>query len=135
MRVLGVDFGFRRIGIAVGETEPRVASARPQIPATGSLERNAAAIAEIAEREGAKALVLGVPRNPEGDDRMERLCLRLSDRLRALGWDVELIDESLSTVQAEQTLANSGLKAASRKRIRDSEAARIILERYFDGLP
>ncbi len=87
-------------------------------------------IADLARQEEARTVVLGVPYHEE-DMRMERICLMLADHIRALGLNVETVDESLSSVEANQNLAEMGFKAAARRKRIDSEAACGILERYF----
>lgn len=130
MRVLGVDLGKLRIGIAVGESEFEVATPRPNLKASGTLKKDADAIDSLAKREAVERIIVGLPLNEE-DDRMARICGMLAEHLRALGWDVELVNESFSSVQAEEHLRE--LKGSVRARRKDGEAAAIILERYFDG--
>lgn len=130
MRLVGIDFGGRRIGVAVGESVPLATSARAPLNATGSLERDAKAIAEIVKKEMADGVVVGIPLNPLGSDRMERICRQLADRLMRAGMLVFTIDESLSTIESEVRLAGVSKR---RKRI-DGESARVILERHFGGL-
>lgn len=127
-----MDFGFRRIGIAVGESEPRITGGRPPLAASGSLSRDASAIARLAKAEGAERIVVGVPKHPQGARRMERVCLELAKALESLGWQVATVNEALSSREAERTLR--GLSPTKRKARQDAEAAKVILERYFDGL-
>ncbi len=133
MRLLGVDWGSRRIGFAVGELEVGVASPRTPLPASGSLQTDASRIAAMAAVEEVERIVIGLPvqPDPEGDPRQQRLCRTLADKLRAQGLDVALVDESLTSVEAEANLRTTGEPAAHRRRRRDGEAACLILERYF----
>jgi len=132
VRVLGVDLGRVRIGLAVGETEFKIATPRAPLTASGTLAKDALAIGEIAKREEVDRVVVGQPVNAE-DERMARVCAMLADSIRALGWQVDLVDESFSSVQAEANLVQADLKGSDRRARRDGEAAAIILERYFDG--
>lgn len=134
MRVLGVDFGFARIGLAVGESEHGITSMRPPIAASGKLADDAAKIAALAKREEAEVVVVGLPYEEDGTaGRMVRVCLQLADRLQEQGCTVATVDESGSTHAAEANLRQqSELKASQRRKMRDAEAARIILERFFD---
>lgn len=129
MRVLGVDFGFKRIGLAVGESALALA-ARPTLTASGGLKKDAAALHVIAEREQVEAIVLGVPLGNESD-RQARICRTLASHLRELGWTVHEVDESLSTKEASQRMDTSGWTAAQHKRTIDARSALIILERFF----
>lgn len=129
MRVLGVDFGFKRIGLAVGESALALA-ARPTLAASGGLKKDAAALHAIAEREQVEAIVLGVPLGNESD-RQARICRTLASHLRELGWTVHEVDEALSTKEASQRMDGSGWTAAQHKRTIDARSALIILERFF----
>lgn len=131
MRLLGVDFGQKRIGLAVGETEFGVTSPRPAMSASGSLTRDAESIASLARAEEAQLIVLGLPGTFEEDDRQLRLCGILADNLRGLGWTVELVDEAMTSVEAHEAAREVGLTAAERRRVVDSEAACRILDRYL----
>lgn len=134
MRLLGVDFGFKRIGLAIGETDARIATPRPAMAASGALKRDAEALNLLARREQAKAIVLGYPLGDEGETgRMARIARTLKEHLEALGHQVHLVDESLTSVEAESAMLEAGLKASERKKARDGEAACRILERYMDG--
>jgi len=127
-----VDFGSKRIGLAVGESGFGVASPRPSLPASGTLAADARAICAEAERQGAEAIVVGLPLAEDGSDtRMARVCRQLADRLRELGWNVHLADERLTSVEAERAMRGAGLKGAETRRRKDGEAAARILERFF----
>ncbi|MFQ3588355.1 MAG: Holliday junction resolvase RuvX [Fimbriimonadaceae bacterium] len=130
MRLLGVDFGSRRIGIALAESDFGISSTRPSLKASGTLERDAEAIAAVARRERADTVVVGIPENPE-DERMSRVCRQLAEKIAALGLDVRTVDEALTTALAESDLAAQGLKASAIRRRKDGEAARRILDRFL----
>lgn len=130
MRCLGVDFGGKRIGIAVGDAEFRVTSARPPLGAAGDLRKDALAIAELARREGVDAIVVGIPFAQ--DSRMQSVCLQLAERIREQGLSVQTVDESFTSIESESNLRSLGGTAAKRRRMRDGEAARLILERFFE---
>lgn len=131
MRVVGVDFGSKRIGIAVGETERATPSPRPAIASSKGLAGNARALKAIVEKETAEAIALGVPHN-EQDGSMAKVCERLAEELRDQGITVFEVDESLTSVDAEERLRAFGWTAAQRNRYKDSEAACLILERFFE---
>ncbi len=129
MRFLGVDFGGARIGLAVGESEFGITTARPNIASEKSLAKNAELLSKFAKREDVERIVLGIPLY--SDDRMANVCRQLGEQLKALGWHVELVDESYTSVEAETDLRQYDLKASQRRKLRDGEAARRILERFF----
>lgn len=132
IRLLGIDFGFKRIGVAVGETSLGIATARPPIAASGALKRDAEAIVRIAKNEQADVVVIGLPLEEIGEGRMARICRTLGSHVSESGQRVEFVDESMSSVQAEATLIADDLKASQRRKLRDGEAARLILERYMN---
>jgi len=132
LRALGIDFGSKRIGVAVGVSEPMVTTARPPLTPTGTLAKDAAAIVALAQKEEADAVVVGIPENPD-DPRMANVCRKLAESIRALGLNVAEVDEAMSSVEAEANLLETELTAAGRRKLRDGEAARIILERYFEA--
>ena len=134
MRALGVDFGGKRIGIAVAEVEARVASPRVAIAATGALRRDAAAISELCKKEMAEVVVVGEPLDAEGGaTKMSKICRKLGDEIALLGHEVRFVDESMTSVGATADLRAQDWTAAQRRRHIDSEAACRILERFFDA--
>jgi putative Holliday junction resolvase len=134
MRLLGVDFGAARIGIAVAESEPRVVTPRKPLQASGTLAKDAIALAKLAQSEQVDALILGLPYHENANDqgKMQRICQRLAGEIEKHGVRVHLQDESMTSVEAESHLLQADLKASQRKRLRDGEAAAIILERFLD---
>ena len=134
MRLLGIDFGFKRIGVAIGESEVGIVTPRSAIAASGGLKADAKTIAALARKEEVKAIVLGLPVEETGNEgRMARICRTLAQHLTDLGETVHLVDEKYSSIEAEQVLAEAGLKPSQWKEHKDSEAAGLILERYFNG--
>lgn len=133
MRVLGIDLGLKRIGIAFGESDHGVTSARPPLAASGTLGRDAQTISDLARREHAEALIVGLPLGEEGEDgKIAKAGLKLAEKLRELGWTVHTVNEAMTSVEAEANLRADDFKASVRRKMRDGEAARLILERYFN---
>lgn len=132
MRLLGVDFGFKRIGIAIAETQHSIISPRPSLEASGVLKRDAEALSLLARKEEVDCIVLGLPLENGTEGKMAKICRRVADLLQASGHEVRCVDESLSSVEAERALRDDGLKASERRKLKDGEAARLILERYLD---
>ncbi len=129
MRALGIDFGERRIGIAISDPEGRYA-----LP-SGTLERRSdaeavAALAEIADREGIAWIVIGEPRGPGGrpGDAAARARSFAAKLARRTGLPVETIDETLTSREADARLRDAGLAAAERRSRRDALAAQLLLE-------
>ena len=134
MRLLAVDWGTKRIGIAVGESDHKIATARNPITPTGTLKKDAMNLVQLAKTEQAQAIVLGLPLEPGGTEgRMAKIARMLAEEIKQAGMRVELVDETLTSVQAESEMTSQGLKASRRRKLRDGEAACLILERFLHG--
>ena len=130
--VIGLDHGRRRIGVAVGNEETGQAFPRPAL-----LRRKAAAdieqIAELARAEGARQIVLGLPRNMDGSEGSQADAARaFGAQLTAIGLDVVFVDERLTSWQAGEQLAAAGRRPQRRSGEKDSAAARLILQEWLD---
>lgn len=131
--MLGVDFGSVRIGLAAGDTLAKVASPRPMVASVEGLSKNVQTLIEAAKKEAAKAIVIGLPLGPEGEETpMSRVCRKLADLVRQEGWTVFEVDETLTSATAAERLLEHEVTAAKRARRLDSEAACLILERFFE---
>jgi putative Holliday junction resolvase len=133
-RVIGIDLGARRIGVAL--TDELWLTAQPQatIPRRGG-QRDLDAIRDLVRAHGAGRVVLGLPLSPEGErGRAAKSAEAFAERLRAtIDVPVELIDESFSTVEAEEVLLAADLSRARRRQVVDKIAAAIILRRWLDA--
>lgn len=130
MRVLAVDFGGTRIGLAAGSHEGGFPRALPHLPASGTLAKDAAAIAAIAKKEDAELIILGLPLNEEGETKMSKICRMLGEKIAALGLKVETVDETLTSHESETLMKEAGLKGSQIRKKVDGEAAIRILERW-----
>ena len=134
MRVLGVDFGFARIGIATGETEFRITSSKGILKASKSLAKDAATLVSLAKKEGCEQIIVGLPilENAHDDGRMQRICRSLAKNISLLSMPVILVDESFTSVAAESKLYDLGYKQTKVKKLKDCLSAELILERFFE---
>jgi putative Holliday junction resolvase len=130
---MGVDFGFKRIGIAFAEADPHVVTPRPSIAASGTLKKDAQTLAAMARKELADRIVIGLPVEESGEEgRMARICRTLAGHIEDAGIMVSLVDESLTSVLAEANLRSEQNRRASEiRKLKDGEAARLILERFL----
>jgi putative Holliday junction resolvase len=133
VRILGVDPGSRRIGLALSDEEGRIALPLDTLVRSG--EDAAGAVAERARHEGAREIVIGLPLEMDGTDgpaakRARRFAAAVE---RASGVHVVLWDERLTTVVAERALREAGVKGADRKRVVDQAAATVLLQGYLDA--
>lgn len=133
-RVLGIDLGSRRIGVAVSDGLGLTAQPRATLPRHGGM-RDMDSIAKVAREADADRIVVGLPLDPEGNEGAAATRARaFADKLRAtLQIPVELCDESFSTVEAEEVLIAADLSRARRKQVVDKVAAAIILQRWLDA--
>jgi putative Holliday junction resolvase len=132
-RVLGIDLGSRRIGVALSDGLGLTAQPRTMIARHGGV-RDLDAIAAEVKATGASRIVLGLPLDPEGLEGPAALRARaFADKLQAaLAVPVDLIDESFSTVEAEIPLLAADVSRAKRKQVVDKLAAAVILQRWLD---
>ena len=140
MRVLGVDYGRRRIGLALSDATGLLARPWKTIARQGSAARVANSItAEVsrlqAEDEGLEAVVLGFPRRLNGSPNDQTsLVEKLAESLRGrLSVPVILQDERLSSKEAEALLARRVKDWRKRKALLDAAAAAVILQDYLDS--
>jgi putative Holliday junction resolvase len=133
-RVLGIDLGSRRIGVAVSDGLGLTAQPRATIARHGGV-RDIDAIAAAVKDADADRIVLGLPLDCEGQEGPAAQRARVfGDKLRAaLHLPVELIDESFSTVEAEAVLLAADVSRARRKEVVDKMAAAVILQRWLDA--
>jgi len=142
VRALGVDYGRRRIGLAVSDATGLLARPWKTIAREGGTEQVAATLGrEIAalasEADGLAAVVLGFPRKLSGEpDEQTSRVEALTARLRALvDLPVILQDERLSSREAERLLALREKDWRKRKPLLDAASAAVILQDYLDGQP
>jgi putative pre-16S rRNA nuclease len=132
-RVIGLDHGSRRVGVAVGDTETGMAFARPAIQRRGGTA-DLDAIVALARAEEAERLVLGLPRNMDGSEGPQAAAARaFGEQLAAIGLEVAYVDERLTSWDARERLAATGSKPSRRSGEVDSAAARLILQEYLDA--
>lgn len=134
MRLLGLDVGEKRIGLAICDEEGRVATPLRTLERRGG-EADAHAIAEIVREVGAQGLVAGLPLTLEGrEGAAARQARRFTDRVAAhLGFEARYVDERFSTAQAERVLIEADVRRNKRRRVVDALAASLILQAYLDG--
>jgi len=133
MKILAVDPGDARIGLAI--SDPTATLARPlQIIPHEARDVDVERIAAIAKEQGAEFIVVGHAHNEHGrPTRSGRKASRLADALRGTtGLDVELVEESFTTQLVHQTRLELGVKRKKRRAPADAEAAAVLLQGYLD---
>ena len=134
MRILGVDLGERRIGIAASDLLGVTAQPVGVLEAKSEAE-DIARVRERAEERRAGKIVVGLPLNMDGSEGpAARKARRFAAALeREAGLEVELWDERLTTVEAERMLIAADQRRAKRRQVRDRVAAALILQSYLDA--
>jgi putative Holliday junction resolvase len=139
MRVVGIDLGERRVGVAVSDSDGTLASPYDVIERSGDASRDHAEIARIVTEVGASTVVVGLPLSLDGSlGPAAREARTEADRLAdVVGVPVETHDERLTSVSAGRSLAQSGLRRAGRRQARrgsvDKVAAAIMLQSWLDS--
>lgn len=135
-RVLGIDFGERRVGLALSDPSATIAQALPTIVRRAGKRPPIAAIVELIQQHEVERIVLGLPLNLNGDEtewtaQVRDFGTKLAERS---GIPVDFLDERLTSVQAERAVRSIGLKRSQREqkdRI-DAAAAVLLLQTFLD---
>lgn len=138
MRVMGLDYGSKTVGVAVSDALKITAQAVETIERKeeNKLRRTLARIEELVGEYEVEAIVLGFPKNMNNTlgERAQR-SLEFKEMLeRRIGIPVLMWDERLTTVEAERTLMESKVRREDRKKYVDKIAAVFILQGYLDSL-
>jgi putative Holliday junction resolvase len=133
MRILGLDLGSKRIGVALSDPDGTIASPLTTLERQGG-QRDLAALAELARLHEVGAIVVGLPLHMDGRRGPEAEAARAFARrlAAATGLPVETLDERLTTVEAERALRESGRKGKERRAVIDSVAAAILLRTWLE---
>ncbi len=133
-RLLGIDHGRRRMGIAVADTETGVAFARPALRLGG--RAGLEAVVSLARDERAELVIVGLPRNMDGSEGSQAAQARaFGAALVAAGIRVVYVDERLTTWEARRQLESADRRPSRASGELDSAAARLILQDYLDSGP
>jgi len=133
MRVLGLDIGDRRIGVAISDETGAVAQGRGVFLRRGE-HQDLSYFADLCRRERVGVIVVGLPLNMDGSEGKQAAKVRafaaaLAERT---GLPVEFLDERLTTVEADRVLSQAGLSERRKRKLRDELAAVLILQAWLD---
>ena len=133
MRILAVDPGSKRVGLAVSDPTATIAQALTTVPAEPA-DTLVSRLAEIAKAQEARRIVVGLPLRLDGRRGPEAVAAKvLADRLRKeSGLPVELVDERLTTAAAERSLIAGGMRREKRRLSIDGVAATLLLQGHLD---
>ena len=137
MRIMGLDYGSKTVGVALSDELLLTAQAREIIrrKEENKLRRTLARIEELIQEFGVEKIVLGLPLNmDQTPSERSQLCLEFKDKIeRRTGVPVVMWDERLTTVEADEIMDEVGIKGRDRKEYVDMIAAQIILQDYLDN--
>ena len=135
-RILGVDFGDTRTGLAVSDASRFLASGIGYV-SPGGIQKTADKVAEVAREQKVSAIVVGLPKNMDGSEgfRAER-CREFAGLLREQLEDIPIamIDERMTTMSASRYLNETNTRGQKRKGVIDTLSAQIILQNALDRL-
>ena len=133
-KILGVDFGDRRTGVAISDDSRTIAFPRERLDCP-RVEQAAAAVARLAEAEGVAEIVVGYPLNMNNSmgPRAARTDEFLAELAKRTAIPLKKWDERLSTKIAESVLIEAGTSREKRRGVVDKLAAQVILQGYLDA--
>ncbi|WIV18416.1 Holliday junction resolvase RuvX [Paenibacillus polygoni] len=134
MKILGLDYGDRRIGVALSDAFGWTAQGLEVIERRRDGDE-IARITELVKMNEVSEIVVGLPKNMNGTvGPRGEICIEFAETLReTLDLPVHLWDERLSTVSAERTLVDADVSRKKRKKVVDKMAASLILQNYLDA--
>ena len=137
MRIMGLDYGSKTVGVALSDEFLLTAGAKEIIrrKEENKLRRTLARIEELIEEFKVEKIVLGLPVNMDQTPSVRsELCLEFKDKIeRRCGIPVIMWDERLTTVEADEIMDEAGIKGRERKEYVDMIAAQVILQDYLDN--
>jgi len=135
LRVLGLDIGEQRIGVALSDPLGWTAQGLDTIKRSGDLEQDIAQITKIIAEHGVQKIVVGLPKNMNGTlgpqaEKVQEFAHELEKKAFV---QVNFWDERLTTVAAEKALISADISRKKRKQVIDKLAAVVILQNYLDS--
>lgn len=139
-KLLGVDFGDKRTGLAISNDMRTLASGITQI-SVGGMQKTAAAVAQVAKDRAVVGVVVGLPVNMDGShgpraQHAEKFAGLLREALAALAVEIPVVmqDERMTTMAASRYLNETDTRGSKRKGVIDTLSAEIILQNALDKL-
>jgi putative holliday junction resolvase len=135
-RVVGVDLGTKRVGVAVSDPAGVLASPYEVLERTGDLDRDRRRLKEIVDEVEAVLVVVGLPLSMDGSiGRAATAALAEADKLAEVlaPVPVETFDERLTTVSADRSMMQRKMNAQARRKVVDKVAAAVMLQAWLDS--
>jgi len=132
-RTLGIDFGTRRIGLALSDPTGTLASPLPFLENSGP-QKVATALQDLVQAQDVQTVVIGLPRNMDGTygpaaQKVREFIAQIQPHIPA---EIISQDERLTTVQASRNLSQMGLTQKELRKKVDSSSAALILQQFLD---
>ena len=136
MRILALDHGTRRIGVAVSDEMKMIASPMEYIPAE-PMDKVIERLQQLVREKEVELILIGMPRNMDGTygpatDKVKEFIAALQPHITT---PVKTWDERLTSVMANRTLLQGNVRRDKRKQTVDKMAAAILLQSYLDSRP
>jgi putative holliday junction resolvase len=133
-RVIGLDLGSARIGVAVTDSERRVATGIDRIERSGDHAADHQAVARLLEEHEAVGVVVGLPLSMSGErgPAARAVLEEVAELRKALAVEVDTVDERLTTVAAAKDLRAAGRSARRQRGVIDQTAAAVLLQTWAD---
>ena len=133
-RVLGVDLGSKRVGLAVSDRSGTIASPLSVLQRSKSVKHDHEAIKRIVEEEECERVVVGLPLSMDGSvGKAAKAALAEAKQLATVvGVPVETYDERLTTVSADRAMMEANMNAQARRKVVDKVAAAVMLQAWID---
>ena len=133
-RILGIDYGEVRVGLSLSDLTQTIAKPFKTIMYI-NIDNLLDQLKEIIIQNEVEKLVVGVPYNMKGEDTKQTLKVKefISFLESNLSYDIALVDERLSSIEAEKTMHKMNIKTGHNKSDIDKIAASVILQEYLDS--
>ncbi|MDR0985233.1 MAG: Holliday junction resolvase RuvX [Endomicrobium sp.] len=133
-RIMAVDYGFKRLGIAITDSLRIIATPFKTIKSNKSLTKNASNVVNLARNNNVSTIVLGLPINMDGSSGyMVKIIYSFIKKINIISnINTDVIDERLTTFQTKHILNEIGISKTKYKKNKDQVAAAIILRTYLD---
>ena len=134
MRILGIDFGTKRIGMAMSDELLLTAQGLDTIYRR-ELKSDLSAIKEIVDSSGVNEVIVGLPLNMNGthSEKTREAVLFVGELEKVISVPVKTWDERLTSMQADRAMLEGDMSRAKRRKLSDKLAAQIILQSYLDS--
>lgn len=134
MRILGIDYGTKRIGLAMSDPLEIIAQGLPTLERT-DIDSDINKLCELVNENGIATIVMGLPKNMNNTlGEKAREVLRFVEIMKTrISVPIEMLDERLSTVMGNNALRQGKLSLKKRKKKVDMVAAQLILQKFLDS--